>query len=309
MIKNFNDWQLVTEAKKEGASEFVESVEKILKDRNVSYKLESSNAQLNNGTLTLVIQDDDLVKKSLEERGVKDSDFRDLAAFESKPRIGHYTVYKAGTARKTGAASNGIDFKPDNPSEVVDWIINQYKQSALNYAVYYLKPNNFYKPNKKVKELKLSDVKDLFTSTAYEEALLTEEYGTVCSPYIAFMCFLSKAYISKIKLNEQVNRTLQHTLGKVYLSVTVDNGRVDLEVSPHWTIKKKEMVIVSKPEIRLTGRATGGTWASDAEQLFVRDVLPHRLADVYDQIMKGDYDIDKFSTGIKHVVAAKKYGI
>ena len=318
IIKDFENW--LVESKQEESAAFINRVEDELTKRGLtehkSYNLVSTATQIKNGTFAIIMDSVDLVKDALEERGVKDDDYK--KSITSNVRIG-FTIYSAGTARVTGTASSGCSFNPFTEVEkVIDWMIKQYKDSNLRAATKYLIPTNFIKKSK-YKVLKVEDVKDFFTPAAYDEAKIFDKYGSLVSPDLAFLAFLSKVYNVKIDLYKNVDR-------KLFLEIKIPTGTVTLSLRDKWIIKKKVTDLEVKPELSWNGRnlkkgfyntpsgpvdTIVGDWAEDMNALVKLDIIPERLLNVYKKMKKGDYDIDKLALNIniKVLLTAKKFGI
>lgn len=98
-IKQFNDW--LVESKQEESAKFIADMEHALKKKGLSYKNESSNAQLKNGTLVIkLIDNPDLLTDALKERGIKNTDFiNDSARVKYYGCKVMYTIYSRGAVR------------------------------------------------------------------------------------------------------------------------------------------------------------------------------------------------------------------
>lgn len=209
---NYSQWINEAESKLDTSEKFIENVKIALS--GINYKVVSSDRQIKNGTLEIVINDEKAIKEVMSERHLNDSDFESSSRREEffNKWVGksdklpthalHYIIYKIGTWRRYGASSIGGKFETDTLDNIksgLNSLKRNYTDTVQHDLVNYLNKNKFLKFTKgysiSVEQLKEFKERGLLSSTAYDILLKMrsnrlEMYDMLC-PHIAFLLFLA----------------------------------------------------------------------------------------------------------------------
>jgi hypothetical protein len=331
-IGNFTDF--LNEG--EYTEEFKTVLFKALKDANLKYSVESSPAQLKNGTIVIRIHDLDVLKKALVDRGITDDDITSQASLKSlydqweHPQINNqtkrdtglakYTIYSRGGIRLLSASSDSYKFDPKSATGlkgVADWLINHYSVWFIQVLSSNALKSDKFTSYKKGYDLDLSRVSPYIDPKALEflESIKSDSQKKFeeIAPNIMVLCYLAHEKESVVKVRSGNN------LERMQFDVKND----DIEEQIEFFVNQDWSVGVKNPTVKMTikkswyyiknySKSTG--WirqeAPSATVLADKSNFPDYQQAVIAKLLKSpDYDFDAMDTKFSGAKSGQGYGI
>ena len=265
----------------EYTEEFKTTLFKALKDANLKYSIESSPAQLKNGTIVIRIHDLAVLKKALVDRGITDDDIssqsglNDLYDQWEHPQINKrterdtglakYTIYSRGGIRLLSASSDAYKFDPTTETGlkgVADWLINHYSVWFIQVLSSNVLKSDKFTTYKKGYDLDLSRVSQYIDPKTLEFLVSiksdSQKKFEELAPNIMVLCYLAHEKESVVKVrsgnnmermqfdvkNDDIEEQIEFFVNQDW-SVGVKNPTVKMSIKKSWYYIKHYLKSVS----------------------------------------------------------------
>ncbi len=331
-IGNFTDF--LNEG--EYTEEFKTTLFKALKDVNLNYSVESSSAQLKNGTIVIRIHDLDVLKKALVDRGITDDDITSQASLKSlydqweRPQLNNrtntdrglskYTIYSRGGIRLLSGTSDAYKFDPKTETGIkraVDWLINHYSVWFIQVLSSNALKSDKFTSYKKGYDLDLSRVSPYIDSKALEflESIKSDSQKKFeeIAPSIMVLCYLAHEKESIVKVRSGNN------LERMHFEVKNDDieETVEFFVNQDWSIGVKNPTVkmtIKKNWYYIKNYSKSAGWirqeAPSATVLADKSNFPDYQQSVIAKLLKApDYDFDALDVKFSGAKSGHGYGI
>jgi hypothetical protein len=332
-IGNFTDF--LNEG--EYTEEFKATLFKALKDANLVYSVESSPAQLKNGTIVIRIHDLDVLKKALVDRGITDDDITNQASLKSlydqweHPQINKrterdtglakYTIYSRGGIRLLSASSDAYKFDPKTEAGIkgaVDWLINHYSVWFIQVATSNVIKSDKFTTYKKGYDLDLSKVSQYINPVTLQflERIKSDSQKKFeeLAPSIMILCYLAHEKETVVHASSGTN------LERMQFDVTND----DIEEKIEFFVNQDWSVGIKNPTVRMTIKKSwyyikhysksGGGWirqeSASATLLASKSNFPDYQQTIIAKLLKApDYDFEALDAKFSGAKSGQGYGI